>query len=105
LLANDDLVAQATTSSDEVFFESPLIEGIAVRSILDRRGELGLVAALQTEGHLSSIQAVAQEALESVASWVRKDPSMREVLAQLDADEGESLVSTIATQLLREACG
>lgn len=78
---------------------------IAVRDTYDAAGEVGLLNALNDEGHLASLSQIAEEAVQIVASRLRTDPSMTEVLASLEPEEASAFVSFTASVLLRDAFG
>lgn len=80
-------------------------EVVGMRQVFDEAGESGVLNVLAQAGHLSSLAAYAQEALEAVTAQVRTDPSIRRVLADLDADEAESVIEVAAAALLRDAYG
>lgn len=107
----DDLVPVGKTPSHTTAsaFEDSLTYGtmvtVAVRETYDESGEVGLLNALSAEGHLAGLSSVAEEALTLVASRLREDDALRQVLAQLDAEEGEALINLTAAVLLRDAFG
>lgn len=106
LISNEDLVANASTK-DHILtdsFDDGLL-GFDVRATLDRRGTAGLINALNNEGHMTSFQQYAEEAMQLVAGRIRTDPSFCEVLARLDPDEGAELVEVASVALLRDAFG
>lgn len=104
LVANMDLVA---TNGAQITYDDSLETGqivtFAVRDVYDHRGDVGLVNALNDEGHFATLGSIAEEALALVTARLREDASMREVLAQLDEDEGAEFISFTATVLLRDA--
>jgi hypothetical protein len=85
-------------------FDTGLVT-IAVRDTYDTAGPAGLLNALNDEGHLASFPQIAEEAVRHVASRIREDPSIAEVLANLDPEEGADFVGLAATALLRDAFG
>lgn len=106
LTGHDDLVVNGSLS------KHPLVDGlegvvvgIDVRASFDRRGAVGLLNALNEDGHLAAFGQIAEEAMQMVASRIRQDTSFKEVLAALDPDEGASLVEVAASALLRDAFG
>ena len=111
----DDLVAMGRPPKDPpghttaAAFADSLTYGtmvtVAVRETFDESGEVGLLNALASEGHLANLSSVAEEALALVASRVREDDAMRQVLGQLDAEEGEALINLTAAVVLRDAFG
>lgn len=77
----------------------------AARDWFDFDGEVGVLNAMAERGHLASFGAIAQEARDLVAGRIRNDPSVRAVIAQLDDEEGEAVVSLATVALLRDAFG
>lgn len=77
----------------------------AAREWFDFDGEVGVLNAMAERGHLASFGAIAQEARDLVAGRIRNDPSVRAVIAQLDDEEGEAVVSLATVALLRDAFG
>ncbi len=103
LTPNWDLVAQRRSVAS---MDNDLTTGLvtfAVRDVYDREGPGGLMAALRDDGHLSTMATIGEEAIQFVATKVRNDPSMREVLAHLDDDEGGDLVAKLSGSILRQA--
>ncbi len=102
---NMNLVAngQAYAYADDI--SSGTLVSISVRSVYERRGSAGLINALNDEGHFATFAPIAEEAVRHVASQIKDDPSIREVLAQLDPEEGAEFVSLAASVLLRDAFG
>jgi hypothetical protein len=80
-----------------------ILTTVAAREVYDEGGDAGLLDALSSEGSLSTLYDVAEEAISRVTASVRDCASLRPVLAQLDDDEADSFVSTAAIALLREA--
>ncbi len=106
LTHNFDLVVnrQAVGSYDNSLDTGSLV-ATAVRQTYDRQGPRAVVAALRDEGHLATMAGLADEAIQHLASTIRRDPSMREVLAHLDDEEGSDLVDLTAKALLKDAFG
>ena len=106
LVPNDDLVEAARTGSLAESVDDSLSSGslvhVAVRDTYDLEGPEGVLAALAEEGHLAALSDLAEEALESVSARLRTDPSMVEVLAALDPEEQDALVTRTAMSLLRD---
>lgn len=104
---NYDLVAEGagrdSTHTIDSFHE-PLVS-TAVRSTFDRYGSAGLLNALNEEGHLAVFAPIAEEAIQMVAARIREEPAFQEVLAHLDPQEGDEVVSVAAFVLLRDAFG
>lgn len=103
LVGNLDLVAsqQAPVSYDDL--DSGSLVSIAVRDTYDGAGPVGLLNALNEEGHLATFATIAEEAMQAVAKRIRQDPSITEVLAVLDPEEGAEFVSLATSVLLRDA--
>lgn len=112
LVHEDDLVVAGRkaashtieASVDDSLVTAPLTT-VAVRAIYDGQGEAGLLNALSEAGLLGGLAQIAEDALMHVASRVREDEEISAVLAQLDSDEAESLVSLASVVLLRDAFG
>lgn len=106
LFHNMDLVVttKAAATYDNSLDSGGLVT-TAVRCVFDRQGARGVLSSLDNEGHLASMGSLAEDAVQSLSVRVRNDPSMREVLALLEDDEGTELVSLAVTSLLMEACG
>lgn len=107
LVRNDDLVVNGSLHHTHLTadFESPLLDGINVEAVHEKRGTLGLLNVLATDGHLSFFAQVGEEALAMVASRVREDPSISEVLARLEQDDAEEFVRVASLVALRDALG
>lgn len=105
LVGTLDLVAnqQAARTYDDL--DSGSLVTIAVRDVYDGQGHVGLLNALNDEGHLATFASIAEEAMQTVAARIRQDPSIQEVLARLDPEEGAEFVSFTASILLRDAFG
>ena len=69
------------------------------------RGANGVIDALAEAGHLSSFEAIAEEAQALVATRIRNDPSVREAIAEIGDEAGADLVATAAVRLLADAFG
>lgn len=106
LVANMDLVAMRASAPTayEENFTGPLVT-VAVRDTFDTAGPVGLLDALNEEGHLATFAQFAEEALQSVAAKINQDPSIREVLSHLEPEEASEFVSLAASVLLRDAFG
>lgn len=106
LTLNGDLVVnRRTAASYSDSLDSGQIVTTAVRQVYDRQGARGLIASLDMEGHLAPMVDMATAAIQSLAVNIRRDPSMQEVLAQLEDDEGSEIVHLAAVALMREAFG
>lgn len=69
------------------------------------RGSNGVIDALAEAGHLSSFEAIAEEAQALVATRIRNDPSVREAIAEIGEEAGADLVAIAAVRLLADAFG
>jgi hypothetical protein len=90
--------------SDEVDFS--LDDGLVsfpAHQVMATRGVSGVYEAMVTEGHLDHLDSVAEEALELVASRLRRDPSFRQVISAVGDDQGDHLVAYATSRFLREA--
>lgn len=105
LVENFDLVASAHAPRSYDGLDAGSLVTIAVRDVYDGQGHVGLLNALNEEGHLATFAPIAEEAMHMVSQRIRQDPSIREVLAHLDSDEGADFVSLAASVLLRDAFG
>lgn len=104
LVGNLDLVAsQQTQTYDDL--DSGALVTIAVRDTFEQSGSAGLLNALNEEGHLTTFAGIAEEAVQAVAKMIRQDPSISEVLAALDHEEGAEFIALATTALLRDAFG
>src|SRR5690606_9284029 len=104
--SNFDLISEGKGSRPTTVdsLDGPLVS-VAVRDTFERFGSTGLLNALNDEGHLSAFSGIAEEALEMVATKVRQEPAFREVLAQLEPEEGDEVVILASLALLRDAFG
>jgi hypothetical protein len=103
---NMSLVAngQAEFSYDDNLYAGQLVS-IAVRDVYVTQGYVGLLNAMNDEGHFATFAPIAEEAVRHVATKIREDASIKEVLSHLDPDEGAEFVSLAASVLLRDAFG
>lgn len=102
LVGNLDLVASHQTYAYDSL-DSGVLVTIAVRDTFEDAGSPGLLNALNEEGHLTSFASIADEVMQAVAARIRQDPSIAEVLAVLDPEEGAEFVSLATSVLLRDA--
>lgn len=100
----DLVVARATSHVLADSMETALVS-VAVRDVYDSAGEAGLLNALNDEGHLATFSQIAEEAQQIVATRLRTDPSMVEVLARLEPEEASEFITFTASVLLRDAFG
>jgi hypothetical protein len=85
--------------------DEPSLVHTAVRSVYDRHGEKGLITALANRGELPDFFEVAEEAVQHVIATVRRDPFMIRVLAELDDEEGENFIQSLAVSAIDEVIG
>lgn len=78
-------------------------EATAAQDLDEGDGVLGVVASLDERGYLAPLSDAADEAIALVASRVRQDHGIRQVLAGLDADSGELVIQHAAMSVLRDA--
>lgn len=81
----------------------PPISVTAVRETVASSGEEGLIHALGEAGVLDDLATIAEEAADFVAGRVRSDPSLAPVMAVLDTEEQDQVVSLASALLLRNA--
>lgn len=105
LVSNLDLVVSGHAPRTYDDLDGGRLVTIAVRDTFDRQGHVGLLNALNEEGHLATFASIAEEAMQTVAARIRQDPSITEVLANLDPEEGAEFVAFTASVLLRDAFG
>lgn len=79
------------------------IVGFNVRATFEGRGVKGVFNSLSKQGHLSGLEAVAEQLVAQFVAAVRNDPSYIEALNDLDDEDGDDLVSMTAVSLLRDA--
>lgn len=101
---NYDLVAHEAEAYDTDFYGAPLVT-TAVRDTFDREGPEGLLNALNEEGHLATFGSHVEEAIAMVSSRIRQEPAFIEIMAELDVDEGEEVLSMATFALLVDAFG
>lgn len=82
--------------------DMPAIPTLQVRATYDEEGEEGLLTALSETGRLAVLAEYAEEAVSLVATRIRNDPEFSGVLAQLDPDEAATVVSRVASVVLRD---
>jgi hypothetical protein len=101
---NADLVVQGAAKDWDDSLDTPLV-AVSVRDVYDHRGPMALLSALSEDGHLTNFGAISEEALQFVAGKIREDPSMHEVLAQLQPDEAEEVITVATAVVMRDAFG
>jgi hypothetical protein len=105
LVRNEDFVptnAREASLLDDSISEAGFVH-TAVRAVFDRYGSVGLINDLSAEGSLSTFDAIAEQTLAFMASKVRQDPGVIQVMAELDADEQDEFVQTAVATILRDA--
>lgn len=103
LTPNFDLVSMGGGAQIDYGLDSGSLVSFAVRDVFDRSGPGGLLSALTEEGHTASWTAIAEDAMAMVAQRIRQDPSIHEVLGQMDEDDGSEFISIATVALLRDA--
>lgn len=109
----DDLVPAAavprTAAVDRDELEDSLEVGglsfSAVQHMQAIEGTVGVLHFAANSGYLANFQDIAEETFLHVAGRVRQDPAFREVLAQLDENDGDALVTLATRSLLHDAFG
>lgn len=104
----DQPPARRQASASEMLQDSLSVPALTVtgaRETYDAEGEAGLLTAMAEAGLLAGLSQAAEEALEAVAARVRTDDAVHAVLASLEPEEADSLVSLAASALLRDAVG
>lgn len=96
---------QAVGSTPDTDALSGGLVTFAVRQVHAQVGNRGLLDILNEQGHLASFDAIGEEAMALVARRIREDPSIREVLAQLEGEDGDDFVAVATVALLRDAFG
>lgn len=81
------------------------LTAFAAREVYDDGGEVAVLNQMVDHGHLAAFADIAERAISMVSSEIRQDPSMRAVLAQLDEEEGESVLRLASACLIRDAFG
>ncbi len=99
-----EIAATASTVTDTDSFSGRIVT-FSVAEVQARAGARGLLDELNDRGHLGGLEAIAEEAMGLVAARIRTDPSIREVLAQLDDEDGDDLVALATVALLQDAFG
>jgi hypothetical protein len=82
--------------------DTPGLTTFAVAETMERSGPEGVFAQMAEEGHINLLADMAEEAIDLVASKLRRDPSFREVLGMMEDEDGDVFVRYAATHLLRE---
>lgn len=105
LVANEDLEVVTAGRDEMADSMETRVVALGVRDVFDTGGSVALLNTLAETGHLSGFGTIAEEALTSVASRLREDPSIADVLAHLEADEADEFVHLASAVLLRDAFG
>jgi hypothetical protein len=92
-------------SLDDGTMDEPTLVRTAVRTVYDRQGEQGLITALANRGELPDFYEVAETAVQSVIASVRNHPVMLRVLSELDDEEGENFIQSLALSAIDEVVG
>lgn len=90
--------------SDGTLDETPFLT-TAVRRVYDHNGEKGLITALANRGELPDFEPIADEMVQHILASVRSHPMIIRVVAELDEEEGESLIQTLAVAAINDALG
>lgn len=107
--ANDLVTSSSTTASLAQAIEADSFAssvGVAdafsmqVRAAFDDGGETSVVTALEESGHLALLAAEAEEAVLMLGARIRMDAQIAPLLATLDIDEQDVVVSKVAVTLL-----
>ena len=77
----------------------------AVRRTYDRHGEKGLLTALASRGELPDFEPVAEDAVQRILASIRTHPTIIRVVAELDEEEGEGLIQSLAMSAINEVLG
>lgn len=101
--ARERKVAKTSPLDDSLMYGS--LTSVAARDVMEADGPVALLNALNESGHLAGLSQVAEETLTFVHERVRTDPGFQSVLAQLDEEEGHTLVSLASHTLMRDAFG
>lgn len=105
-VSDPDAVPESRSASldDSLEYGSPVLS-FSARRVFEESGFRGLVAALEDDGHLSTIAGRVSEMVGSIVSEVRGDAAVVQAAADLDYDEADELVSTLVAALVRGAVG
>lgn len=108
----DDLVparvaTRSATERDELE-DSLDVGGLsfsAVQHMQAIEGTVGVLHFAANSGYLTNFADIAEDVFLHTAGQLRQDPAFREVLAQLDENDGDALVQLATRSLLRDAFG
>lgn len=107
-IRNSDLVAGASLNHEASLVNAVDMAGnrlvrFAVRETYDDGGPSAVLRSLRREGHGAFLDSLGEEVLRQVQAKVRNDPSVIEVLASLDDDEGDDFVRAVSLAVLQDA--
>ena len=105
LVPDRKVVSAQASSFDQALDMVGTTETIQVRATYDEQGEEALVNALSEGGHLATLSPYVEDVVGLLATKVRQDPILGGVLAELEADEVDSLVHRVAAVLLNDRLG
>lgn len=103
-----DLIEVTTTTARtsgllEDSLLSPQQAGAVTQEVFATEGAAGLLSMLVHEGRLSSLAQIVADIYTYAEGRVRSDDSMRSILAELDIDDAEALVTMTSSACLRDA--
>lgn len=81
------------------------IAATSARHVFDIDGSEGLLTMLASSGRLANFDEIADEAFALVQAKIAQTASVREVLAELDDEEGAEVVHLASRVLLHDAFG
>lgn len=103
LLKTIDLVAPTAANTNIVesaIWDTRLVT-FAVAREYEEKGPKGLIRRLEAEGHLNT--DIGEKAITEASRSLRNDPSIREVMAELDSDDAEDFLSYAVKAVITEA--
>lgn len=105
LMANLDVAPQGRVIQDRPEREERAVTS-HIHTAFDRGGGMGVVAALRRDGHLEEIFDGMTDQVEAhIASCLRQQPFMREVLSRFDDSEADEVLRAAMADLLDEMRG
>lgn len=96
---------QASRDGLEDSLEVGPISATGARDVFDVEGPAGLLTMMASSGRLSGFDSLADDVLTHTEGLIRQEASVRDVLAELDDQDGDELVSLASRVLLRDAFG
>lgn len=105
LLPERTAAEQAPMSTFDSALDSPVTATLSVRATYDESGEEGVVNVLAEAGHLAMLSEYVDEAVGTLSARIRQDPMLGDVLAQLEPDEADCLISRVASALFTDRMG